>query len=841
MPTGCTLWQEVGLMRGGRRFREVLLSLAAGAAMLAACPAEAETPPVLTTVFPCSGQTGQSTEVAVTGSQLQGVQTLHLGIPGGLCERLGPDRFRLTIPAGTMPGHYDLWAAGDNGVSAPRTFLVGSLSEQLEVEPNDTTAAATSIPLNGAIGGKIDKAGDIDVFCFDGRAGQRVVIECQAERIDSRLRAVLEVFDSRGRRLAVNRGYFGIDPLIDFHVSADGSYLVKIQDLIAAGSAEHYYRLEIDTGPRVAFSLPNVIERGRAAQVALFGWNLPGAEPAVMGDLSALDRIEVEIPVSLSHASWPLPARLQPAQGVLAGGTFPFHFPGSQAPVLIGVTDAPVIADRGGNHSPESAQDLSVPCDVSGQLASGDECDWFALSARRGEVYYLEALGQRISAPVDLQLSVCDATPGSEGSRPRKLAQFHDEVRGSGGPFRTAHLDPSGRWVCPTDGRYLIAVRNLTGGLASDPRRTYRLSVRREEPEFQLIAVPRSSGPAGLNVPRGGREVFDLLAMRRRGFDGTICVAARDLPEGLDCPDICLGPGVERAVGVISADHGAMAVLGELKLEGTADFAGVTIRQPVVGGTVVRSGTPTSWGRIVSKNPLAVVSEAPVRILANGHEKLEHQLYGKLPVKHSPGGIVDVAVQVERRDGGHQAPVKLSGVGLPDLIDNQTAVIPAGERDGYLSFYLPPSLPAGRYSLVVRAETTVPNAAQKPEAVTVFSNPVTIDVQSAAFIVDVDPFAVTRARRGEVIQIAYSATRLNGFIGKMHTELAAPGCITDVPGLLGRGETFVGQTDKGSLQIEINDDAPLGRQAFLRLLTVGVLEDEPIAQGSRFLTLEIVE
>ena len=60
-------------------------------------------------------------------------------------------------------------------------------------------------------------------------------------------------------------------------------------------------------------------------------------------------------------------------------------------------------------------------------------------------------------------------------------------------------------------------------------------------------------------------------------------------------------------------------------------------------------------------------------------------------------------------------------------------------------------------------------------------------------------------------------------------------------GLRGRGETFVGQTETGSLQIEINKDAPLGNQAFLRLFSVGVVEDEPIHHGATFLPLEIVE
>jgi hypothetical protein len=107
--------------------------------------------------------------------------------------------------------------------------------------------------------------------------------------------------------------------------------------------------------------------------------------------------------------------------------------------------------------------------------------------------------------------------------------------------------------------------------------------------------------------------------------------------------------------------------------------------------------------------------------------------------------------------------------------------------------------------------------------------------------VNVDPFGATQAKRGEVFQVPYNVRRLNGFIGKMHTELASPGVITDVPGLRGRGVTFVGQTDQGSIQIEVNGDAPLGRQQFLRLFTVGIVEDEPVFHGSRFLTLEITD
>ncbi|MCE9526113.1 MAG: hypothetical protein K8R36_08670 [Planctomycetales bacterium] len=826
--------------------------------MLASLPAFGQPPPELNTVFPAGGPAGKAVEVTVSGRNLQGLKSLNCNVPGIRCEQLEPARFRLTIPEGTMPGLYDMWGVGSNGVSAPLTFAIGNRAEQLESEPVDSMSAASSVPLNIVINGRVDKPGDVDQFRFEAKQGQRVVVECWAERVDSRLRAVLEICDAAGKRLAVNRGYFGIDPLIDFRVPADGSYVTKVQDLTLSGSAEHYYRLDIDTGPRVAFSVPSVIQRGKASRVTLYGWNLtpqdinknppaattvgnPNTRAAVQ---ETFDHIEVEIPPSLAEASWPLPLRLQPAQAVLAESSFPFHLPGSHAPVIMGVTDVPIVLNPEDNHTPALAQEISVPFEVSGQLIAGNEHDLFAIQARRGEVLYIEALGQRIGSPVDLQIAVL------ESSGERELAQFGDKTRNIGGPFPTSHLDPAGRWLCPADGRYLISIRNLIGGLQSDPRRIYRLSVRREEPDFQIVAVPRRADPAGLNVPRGGREVLDLLAFRQRGCDGPIRVSAKDLPVGIECPDVWFGPGVERTTIVVSADRNAAGLFGELKLEGVEELVGVSVqpgsdstgvRHVVRGGTMVRSESPLGWGRLTSQIPLAVAGESPLRITADGHETLNHQLYGKLRVRHSPGGVLDVAVEVERRDTSHQAPVKLIGVGLPDSIRNQTATIPAGQQRGYLSFYLPPTLPPGRYSVVVRAETTIATTGQKPETAAVYSNPVTLDVQPAAFLVEVDPFAVTRAKRGEIIQIGYSAKRLNGFIGKMHTELAAPGRITDIVGLRGRGETFVGQTEKGSLQITVNDDAPLGRQPGLRLFTVGVLEDEPIYQGSSLLTLEIVE
>ena len=830
-------------------------------------PAAADPPPpLLDTVFPAGGAVGQTVTVTIGGSNLVGVRALQCSAPGVRSEAAGPNRFRLTIPQGVLPGHYDLWAEAENGGSSVRSFLIGNRPETLETEPNDDLASPAAASLNGVVHGRIEKPGDPDCYRFMAKRGQRVVVECWAERIDSRLRAVLELYDSAGRRIAANRGYFGVDPLVDLLAPADGAYVVKVQDLTATGSPEHYYRLDIDAGPRVAFTVPSVIEQGKAGRVRLFGWNLratgqPGAanvrthpgkatggretvrrprragaaapaagSPGRVQSPPAFDWVDVEIPAAQAHETALLPVHRHPSQALLSG--LAYHLRGSHAVVPIGVTDVPVVQSE--PTSGGVAVLLPGPCEVSGVLKTGDDTGWFALDARRGEVFYVEVLARRIGSPVDAQLSILD----SKGER--EFVRFGDDLRNVGGPtMPTQHPDPGGRWVAPTDGRYRIAVRDVVGGLEPDARRIYRLSVRREEPALVVVAFPRRDDAGGLTVPRGGAAAVELVAFRRRGMNGAIRVRARDLPGGIECPESWLGPGVDRTTLVVRADPGTSFRFGELKLEAIADEPGA-LPVPVRSAAVVRTGLPNGWGRLRAGLPLAVCGEAPVRVTADGHEPIPHHLYGVLRPHHSPGGALDVAISIERPAGAPAAAVKLIAVGLPESIRNQAVVLSAGEAKGHLSFYLPPHLPTGHYSVVVRAETTVTTADKKTETAVTFSNPVTFDVEPAAFLVEVDPYTPLRVKRGEIFQIPYSAVRRNGFIGKIHTELAAPGVVTNVTGLRGRGETFVGGAEKGSLQVIVNPDAPLGRQSFLRLLGVGTVEDQPIYQGSCFLTLEIV-
>ncbi len=796
-----------------------------------AAAARAELPnPVLHTVFPAGGQAGTSVTLAVEGAALDGLRDIRSTVPGLVVTKTDTNRFTLVIPAETPPGVYDLRAVGLHGMSSPRAFFVSNRAEHLEKEPNDAIDAAQQLPLDVVVNGRIDQPGDVDCYRFDARSGQRVVLECWARRIDSQLRAVLEVLDASGKRLAVNRGYAGLDPLVDFLVPADGTYFVKVFDLSFLGGATHFYRLDIDTQPRVEFALPCVVQRGQSTRVKLFGRNLSPRESdrkkSSESDLT-LDSVEVEVTPPRAGQDEPIPLSLRPAQ--LAAEAFPYYYPGGHAPVLIGVTDVPVVAGAADNRLPHHAQELAVPCAVSGQLTDGDDRHWYAVRAHRGEVFWLETFGERFGSPVELSVAVLEPSGQRELA---KLTECLDHL----GPsrFPTAHADPAGRWVAPADGRYLIVVRNLIGGLNREPRRIYQLSVRREEPDFHLTVVSRREDqPAGFNVAVGGREMVEVLAMRRRGLTGPIRVTAGKLPPGIECPDTWIGPGQDHAPLVLTAGRNCPSFAGALNLVGHADLGGAAITRPARGGTIIWPKQPTPSARLTQEITLATAPEANMLLTASPGEAVVYQ-----------ESVLDVTIDVERRFESSAAPIYLSVVGLPRGVRNATATIPVGTTKGNISFFFPESLAPGPYTFAVQAETEMSLASgtrggsPKKGSVRLVTNPITINVRPARIILDIDPRTPRKIGRGKIMELRFTAERKNGFIGKIHTELAAPGGVV---GLRARGVTLVGPSDSGVLQVIATETAPLGRQLFLRLEAVGTVEDQPVYRASRFVELEITE
>ena len=370
-------------------------------------------------------------------------------------------------------------------------------------------------------------------------------------------------------------------------------------------------------------------------------------------------------------------------------------------------------------------------------------------------------------------------------------------------------------------------------------------------PTFHVLAVPRR-GPGAINIPQGGRELIELFVLRSRGVSGPIHVQLSGAPNSIESPGTWLHPSVERAPFVLSAEPGeAETSLRHLDLIATASAGSRDIIRHVRGGTRVRAGTPHELARLTGRLAAAVTVAEPVRLTARyaqTPDSLGNPVRTHTVPHVSQGSVLTLTVDTEWHDSARHGATdavefRLTGVGLPPSVAQAYATIQAGQARGAIAFYLPPTLPVGPYTIAVRGEGTVPvfgADGQKTgeKGVLLYTNTISFTVYAAPFIVEIDPHSPRQIRRGEVVQVQYTARRRNGFIGKIHTEMLAPGGLK---GLRGRGVTFISQSESGNIQIIASDDAPLGSRPFLRFEGAGYVEDEVLYLGSQLVDLEVVE
>src|SRR5262245_43221026 len=388
--------------------------------LLAAAPLWAQQQPPafaatrLGSILPAGGKAGSTAEVTLTGFDFEEVNQLWFSHPAIKAERQGdvqipktnnPNqpspstvKFTVTIPADVPPGTYDARVASKWGLSNPRAFVVGSLDELAEQEPNNDIPQAQKVPLNSAVSGVISANTDVDYFSFEGKKGARVVVHCAASSIDSRLTPMLELFDAKDHRLAGNRQYQDRDALLDAVLPADGAYFVRVCEFAyQAGGPDYFYRIAVSTQPWIDAAFPPVVEPGKANKITLFGRNLPG------GNGTPTDHVEVTVNVPADADR----LRRLDYRGVLGGESFgvdgfEYRFKGASNPVLLGYARAPVVLDNEDNDTPQKAQKITLPCEIAGRVEKRGDRDRFQFQAKQGEVFVFEGFADRIGSSFDM-------------------------------------------------------------------------------------------------------------------------------------------------------------------------------------------------------------------------------------------------------------------------------------------------------------------------------------------------------------------------------------------------------------------------------------------------------
>ena len=192
----------------------------------------------LTTLFPAGGQQGSTFEVTIDGVDLDDASRLHFSHPGITAQPLQiplpssgeaiwiPGRFLMTVAPDVPLGLYEVRAVGRHGISNPKPFLVGDLKELVEEAPTEESShrdSSTWIALGMTVNGRADEDG-VDHYQIQLDKGQRLIADCWAERMDSRMDATLAIADQEGRILAQSRDTNSFDPLLDFTAPEEGEY-----------------------------------------------------------------------------------------------------------------------------------------------------------------------------------------------------------------------------------------------------------------------------------------------------------------------------------------------------------------------------------------------------------------------------------------------------------------------------------------------------------------------------------------------------------------------------------------------------------------------------------------
>jgi len=666
--------------------------------------------PRLDRLFPLGAAAGSSVEVEVAGADLDEPKALLFDHPGITAVPLKDRKFKVTVAADVPEGTYDARLVGRHGVSSPRLFAVShGLTEVLEREPNDEPATAQPVAVNTAVSGTSDGNKD-DVFKFLAKRGQRIVLDCQAGKLDSMLDGTLTLAAADGKLLGTSSGYNGRDPLIDFVAPADGEYFVAVHDRSYRGGFP--YRLVITDRPQVEAVFPRAVQAGRPQPVIVYGRNLgPGSKPSAwrVGDLALEEKEEtVTAPADVlarglfRFTDHPTTHSVLPTAATATLTGFQVH----GVPVL--VTADPVTREAEPNDDPKHPQSITLPAVVAGRFDRERDADWYEFETTADGPYAFEVYCERVAGRADPYLVVLD----EKDNRVAELDDFGPRVEAFDGHLR----DPSGTVNLAGKKKYRVLVqdRYRRGGA----RYQYVLTVRKPVPDFDMAVIhAQNPGPGGTTVRKGGAAYLDVILQRKGGFNGPITITAEGLPKGLHAAPTTV-PNDGRGALVLWADADAADFVGPVRLTAT----GATLTREVRAYTRVWPQPDMNSSRPTRELVVAVAGIAPFA-LRPADDRAEVVAGRKAEVKY----LLD-------RHGEFTGPVTVTALAAPGSIQVKQLTVPGGKAEAVATFEVANGTPPGEYTLVLRGQAQVPVAGPKGGAntlVTLPARPVRLVVRPA--------------------------------------------------------------------------------------------------------------
>ncbi|MFN0019132.1 MAG: hypothetical protein ACKVP0_12785 [Pirellulaceae bacterium] len=594
-------------------------------------------------------QLGGMTQLVVSGDEFGTAPKLLL--PFAAKQELQPGgtnnaaTFNVTPEGEIQPGYYQVRVAAAGGVSLPLVIGVDKLP-QVVFGPD---VAQLPIALHGSVGGSA-----VSEMKLNGKAGQKIQIEVEAQRFGSKLRPVLHLYNAKKKQIAWswNQPSLAGDTRLEAVLPEDGQYTVALHDLEYAPPGPSHFRLKIGEWAYVDQVFPVAVTKGQP-----IGLELLGATPIPRLDLPAVAAAGIQ-PLTL------------PA-GPIWSGPRPYATVSNFAEVVeLPPAAAPQVLPAGA-------------VGVSGKLLAPQEEDRYQIPVTPGSKLRMEVFAERLGSPLDVALVV-------RNEKGDLLARTEDG---------TGTTDPNLEYAIP-EGVNIVMAGVVDATARGGPRGLYRLTAEQisqaiVKNEFRLTMTTQR-----VSLPTGGRFVVPVFA-ERDGYQGSIDIVTGALPAGVAAAAIQIPADSDGTLVTLQRTDAAADVL----LASWKGKAAMGEERPVwIKGHPLELLQPWLASEIALAPTTAAASTFAVdfRDLPADAALLPGQKLA-LPVKFFRP-MTDSVVRLTLLT--NQPPPLTNG--QPDAnkaLRAEAAVeVPAANVDGAISLLIPAELPRTYYDATIQAE-----------------------------------------------------------------------------------------------------------------------------------------
>ncbi|MBM4059151.1 MAG: hypothetical protein FJ275_13105, partial [Planctomycetes bacterium] len=344
--------------------------------------------PVIVRVVPPGAPRGSTVEIELSGSDLGDARELFFQDPGIVVERLQSAGGRLVtatlrVAADCPTGPRKFRLRTRDGLSDLRTFRVGLLPQEAEVEPNNAPATAPVIALPRTIAGTVT-ADDVDCFRLRLEAGARIAAAIDGMRLDQEMfDPLLELVDSRGFIVAAcdDHPLLAQDAMLAATVPEAGEYVLRVRESAFGGNDGCVYLLHVGDFPVPHVAWPPAARPGGEIEVE---W---------LGDPGGVFRQRTRLPAVTGLEGL---TEIHPLRHGVVG------------PVAVPLRVSPLsaVAEAEPNDATDKATATAAPAALLGRLGASGDVDWFRVDAPPGTTWHVRSWGRRLGSPIDLVLNI---------------------------------------------------------------------------------------------------------------------------------------------------------------------------------------------------------------------------------------------------------------------------------------------------------------------------------------------------------------------------------------------------------------------------------------------------